>query len=302
MSEKTENVSSQIFSESARAKINLYLHVTGKRADGYHLLDSLAVFAEACDELFYEPGDEELRLELTGRFGAPLGQDAAGQNNLVMKAAAMVQAAAGGAAKVPGGRLVLRKELPVASGIGGGSADAAAALRLLSRAWQVEPDSEALSLMAEKLGADVPVCLDSRAARMEGIGEKLSDAPALPPSCGILLVNCGVAVSTPEIFRRRDGHFVPRADLPDAWPDAQSLAGFLSLQSNSLQDAACLVCPPVRDVLNVLADIPDNLLVRMSGSGATCFAIFPDDATARQAAYSLSRNRPEWWVWGGGFC
>lgn len=138
MMSATMDPSTQTLTEQAHAKINLYLHVTGKRPDGYHLLDSLVVFAGAGDSLQYEPGPEPLHLELTGRFGKTLGADAAGPDNLVMKAAAALRAVSGSSAHVQGGRLVLAKELPVASGIGGGSADAAAALRLLARAWQVD--------------------------------------------------------------------------------------------------------------------------------------------------------------------
>lgn len=295
----TLDPSTRLLTEAAHAKINLYLHVTGKRADGYHLLDSLVVFAGAGDRLRYEPGPEPLHLELAGRFGATLGADAAGPDNLVMKAAAALRAASAPTAHIQGGRLVLEKELPVASGIGGGSADAAAALRLLSRAWQANVPEETLLQIAEKLGADVPVCMASQAARMEGIGEHLSAAPMLP-ECGMVLVNCGQAVSTPDVFRKRDGAFRERAVLPAGWADAQSMVTDLVKLDNSLEAPACVVCPPVRTVLTSLAAQPECLLARMSGSGATCFALFPSSLAAQNAAGALAAAQPDWWVWGGG--
>lgn len=290
--------STQILTEQAHAKINLYLHVTGKRPDGYHLLDSLVVFAGAGDSLQYQPGAEPLHLELTGRFGQTLGADAAGPDNLVMKAAAALRSVSGSSAHVQGGRLVLTKELPVASGIGGGSADAAAAIRLLARAWQVDVPVGTLMHLAEKLGADVPVCVASQTARMEGIGEHLSAAPHLP-ACGMVLVNCGQAVSTPDVFRKRDSAFRERAILPAEWKSAQDMANDLARLGNCLEAPACEVCPPVRTVLSALAGQEDCLLARMSGSGATCFALFPSAEDARKAAHALGADHPSWWVWGG---
>ncbi|NHO30767.1 4-(cytidine 5'-diphospho)-2-C-methyl-D-erythritol kinase [Acetobacter farinalis] len=292
------DLTTESLTEAAPAKINLYLHVTGKRADGYHLLDSLVVFAGAGDRLRYEPGPEPLHLVLAGRFGPSL-TDAAGPDNLVMKAAAALESACGPAARVRGGRLILEKDLPVASGIGGGSADAAAALRLLNRAWNAEVDQATLLRLAEKLGADVPVCLASQTARMEGIGEILGAAPVLP-ECGMVLVNCGQAVSTPEVFRKREGAFVPRAALPARWPDAESMVADLARQENSLETPACVVCPPVQTVLSAIHTLPECLLARMSGSGATCFGLFPSARSAEAAAAELAQAQPGWWVWGGG--
>lgn len=293
-----EEKSPQTFTENAHAKINLYLHVTGKRPDGYHLLDSLVVFAGAGDRLQYTPGPEPLHLELAGRFGKTLGADAAGPDNLVMKAAAALRAVCGASAQIQGGKLLLEKELPVASGIGGGSADAAAALRLLKKAWQADVAENTLLQLAEKLGADVPVCLGSHTTRMSGIGENLSVAPALP-SCGMVLVNCGLGVSTPDVFRRREGAFHPAASLPASWADTSALIGFLHEQTNSLEEPACKVCPTVQHVLQSLSELPNTLLARMSGSGATCFALFPTVQTAQTAAKQLEQLHREWWVWGG---
>lgn len=298
MTSATMDPMTQTLTEAAPAKINLYLHVTGKRPDGYHLLDSLVVFAGAGDTLRYEPGPEALHLVLAGRFGAALS-DAAGPDNLVMKAASALEAACGPEARIRGGRLVLEKDLPVASGIGGGSADAAAALRLLNRAWSAQVDHATLLNIAEKLGADVPVCLASQSARMEGIGEVLSAAPALP-DCGMVLVNCGQAVSTPDVFRKRDGAFLPRAALPARWPDAATMVADLAELDNSLEAPACVVCPPVQTVVSAIAALPECLLSRMSGSGATCFGLFPSVRSAQAAAARLAQSEPGWWVWGGG--
>lgn len=293
------DVSTFAFTEAAPAKVNLYLHVTGRRADGYHLLDSLVVFAGAGDVLHYQPGPEPLHLHITGRFGRALDASATGADNLVLKAARALQGLCGAHAHVQGGRLVLEKKLPVASGIGGGSADAAAALRLLDRAWQVQAKRADLLDVAETLGADVPVCLLSQTTRMEGIGEDLTPAPHLP-ECGMVLVNCGQAVSTPEVFRRRDGAFLPRAPLPDNWPGLAQAVAFLKQQGNSLEAPACEVCPPVSRVLADLAGQEECLMARMSGSGATCFGLFPTPQAAQQAADRLEDAHPAWWVWGGG--
>ncbi|MGX7346492.1 4-(cytidine 5'-diphospho)-2-C-methyl-D-erythritol kinase [Acetobacter pasteurianus] len=292
------DVATTTLTEIAPAKINLYLHVTGRRPDGYHLLDSLVVFAGAGDVLHYEPGTQPLHLKLEGRFGRALGADAAGADNLVMKAAAVLRDLAGPQANVQGGCLVLEKNLPVASGIGGGSADAAAALRLLNRAWNAQVDEPTLFRVAETLGADVPVCLLSQTVRMEGIGETLTPAPRLP-ECGLVLVNCGQAVSTPDVFRKRTGDFVPRADLPQSWPNSAAMVATLKAQENSLETPACSVCPPVKKVLADIAAQPDCQLARMSGSGATCFGVFPTVEAAREAADRLAEAHAAWWVWGG---
>jgi 4-diphosphocytidyl-2-C-methyl-D-erythritol kinase len=276
--------------EAAPAKVNLYLHVTGRRADGYHLLDSLVVFAGAADRLRHAPGPA-LSLALEGVEGAALAQE---PDNLVLRAARLLAAEVG---RAPAGHVWLEKTLPVASGIGGGSADAAAALRLLDRAWGLGLPTSRLAALAGQLGADVPVCLASRAARMEGVGEVLSPAPRLPPGCGLVLANPRLPLPTPAVFRARTGGFTPRASLPESWPDAPAMARDLLACRNDLQEAAIGLCPPVAEVLQALAGLPGCLMARMSGSGATCFALFAEAAEARAAAANL----PEaWWRWGGG--
>ena len=276
--------------EAAPAKVNLFLHVIGRRADGYHRLDSLVVFAEAADALSVAPA-EELSLRVEGPFAAGLAGE---PDNLVLRAARALAAEAGVA---PRGRLVLRKNLPVASGIGGGSADAAAALRLLCRLWRIAPDPGGLARLAAGLGADVPVCLAGRASRMGGIGEVLEPAPGLP-ACGIALVNPGVAVATADVFRARGGAWSPAALLPAAWPDAAAMAADLGRLRNDLEPAAIQLQPVIRDVLSALADAPGCVLARMSGSGATCFGLFADAGEARRAVGQVSR--PGWWCWAGG--
>ena len=269
-----------------RAKVNLFLHVLGRRDDGYHLLDSLAVFPPVGDVLTAEAA-ADLSLHLTGPFGAMLATE---PDNLVLRAARALAEAAGIA---PNARLTLDKRLPVASGIGGGSADAAAALRLLSALWGVQADLPAL---AARLGADIPVCLDGRPRRMGGVGEQLGAAPALP-TAGIALVNPGGSVATALVFRARRGQYGSPAALPAAWPDARAMAADLAAQRNDLQQAAQALHPPIGAALAALAADPACLLARMSGSGATCFGLYADPAAATRAAASLAR--PGWWCWGG---
>jgi len=261
--------------------------VTGRRPDGYHRLDSVAVFACIGDRLGAAAA-EGLSLGIEGPFATGLS---AGEDNLVLRAARAL-AAAGGIA--PKAALSLTKNLPAASGLGGGSADAAASLRLLGRMWGVE----GLADLAVGLGADVPVCLGApRPARMGGIGEVLSAAPALP-ELGLCLVNPGVAVATASVFAARRGPFSPPARLPGGWADAASLAADLARLGNDLEAPAIGLCPAIRAALAALEALPGCLLARMSGSGATCFGLFPDPAAAARAAAGL--GRPGWWCWGGG--
>ncbi len=274
--------------EYAHAKVNLHLHVTGRRADGYHLLDSLVVFPTIADRLSATPA-EALTLEVTGPFAAALANE---PDNLVLRAARRLAEAHG---IRPGAHLVLEKHLPIASGIGGGSADAAAALRLLARLWGV-PIPEGLAL---SLGADISVCLAQTPARMQGIGEHLSAAPRLP-RFGIVLANPGLAVPTPAVFRQRAAAgtpFTPPAALPEAWPDAAAMAASLADTTNDLAEAAIALCPPIADLLAALSALPGCRLARMSGSGATCFALFDTAAEAARAAPRLAQ--PGRWVWGG---
>lgn len=278
--------------EPAPAKVNLYLHVTGRRADGYHLLDSLAVFGPAADELRAAPAPA-LTLALEGRFGAAL---AAEPDNLVLRAARALAAAAG---VVPEAALTLVKHLPVASGIGGGSADAAAALRALNALWGCGLDEDALAAIAAPLGADIPVCVAARPMRMQGVGEVLLPAPRLP-DCGLVLANPLVALPTPAVFKARAASgagFTPPAALPAAWGDAAAMARDLGVLRNDLEPPALALCPVVGEVLAALRALPGCLLARMSGSGATCFGLFATPQAAQAAAGALPGA---WWHEAGG--
>ncbi|MEZ5798150.1 MAG: 4-(cytidine 5'-diphospho)-2-C-methyl-D-erythritol kinase [Paracoccaceae bacterium] len=267
--------------EFAPAKINLTLHVTGRRGDGYHLLDSLVTFAEVGDRVSIGPGDG---LRITGPQARGLG---AGDDNLCRRAAA---AMGGGVA------ITLEKHLPVSSGIGGGSADAAATLRAMARLGRPLPDAGALLA----LGADVPVCLAGTPTRMTGVGERLTPV-SLPPGW-LVLANPGVALSTPQVFgalSRRDHAPMP-ADLPPPpQRDAQQLAGFLAQQRNDLEPSATALAPVIAQVRAALAAQPGCLLSRMSGSGATCFGLFAEGPAAAAAARAIGRAQPQWWVAAG---
>ncbi len=274
--------------EAAPAKINLTLSITGRRADGYHLLDSLVVFAGAHDRLQAAAADT-LSLTIGGPFAAGLS---AGPDNLVLRAARALAELCGVRL---GAAIHLEKHLPVASGIGGGSSDAAAALRLLVALWDASPAPADLLALAAGLGADVPVCVTAAPRRMSGIGEVLTDAPAIP-SCGMVLVNPGIALPTGPVFAARDGAFSTAPKLPGEWPDAASMAADLAMLANDLERPAIGICPEIGQVLDALRRA-DCLLARMSGSGATCFALFPTAADAERAAERLAR--PGWWCWGG---
>ncbi|MCW1920038.1 4-(cytidine 5'-diphospho)-2-C-methyl-D-erythritol kinase [Rhodobacter sp. KR11] len=260
----------------ARAKVNLALHVTGRRGDGYHLLDSLVGFADFGDVVRVRASDV-MSLTVTGPMAAGLG---AGEDNLVLRAARLMGRPAA---------ITLDKHLPLASGIGGGSADAAATLRALADLHGVDlPDPAAVL----GLGADVPVCLLGRPARMAGIGEDLT--PLRLPPAHLVLVNPGVTVSTPEVFRaltRRDN---PPLPVMGDVPDAAALADWLAGTRNDLQEPALRLRPQIGAVLAALNAVPGCLVARMSGSGATCFGLFAEAALAEAAALSLAR--PGWWV------
>nr|WP_233713166.1 4-(cytidine 5'-diphospho)-2-C-methyl-D-erythritol kinase [Amaricoccus solimangrovi] len=264
--------------ERARAKVNLCLHVTGRRADGYHLLDSLVAFAEIGDELRAEPA-ETPSLAIGGPFAAGLD---AGPDNLVLRAAALM---GGGAA------FTLAKNLPVASGIGGGSADAAAALRALARLrGQRLPAPEAVL----GLGADVPVCLAGVPTRMSGIGEVL--APVRLPPFAMVLVNPGVGVATGAVFSRlarRDNP--PLGAIPD-FTASGDLFAWLATRRNDLEAPAAEVAPVIGGVIAALGASPGCALARMSGSGATVFGLFETLGAAEAAAARLRIAEPDWWV------
>lgn len=275
----------------APAKINLYLHVTGRRADGYHLLDSLAAFVDVGDTLALRPA-ASLSLEIDGPMATSLAAEA---DNIVLRAARLMADWAG---VPPNVAIRLTKRLPVASGIGGGSADAAAVLRGLRVLWGLEVSDGELARLGLALGADVPVCLGACAATMGGIGETLTPAPALP-ECWLALVNPGVALATPAVFRARTGDFSPPMPLADAPADAAALAAALALRGNDLTAPAITLAPDIAVALGDLEQAAGCLLARMSGSGATCFGLFAEGAAARAAARSIAARRPGWWTAAG---
>lgn len=267
--------------EAAAAKLNLALHITGQRADGYHLLDSLVVFAGVADRVTVAPA-AALTLAVTGSEGGGLP---AGEDNLVLRAARAFKSGRGAA-------VTLEKVLPVASGIGGGSADAAATLRALSSLWGL-PLPPADNVLA--LGADVPVCLAGRPARMSGVGETLVPVPALP-AMAVVLVNPRVEVATPAVFgalARKSN--TPLEPLPPAFASAAALAGWLAHQRNDLEAPAIAVAPVIAEVLAAIATT-SPLVTRMSGSGATCFGLFASLEDAAAAAKAVALGRPGWWV------
>lgn len=271
---------------AAPAKINLYLHVTGRRADGYHLLDSLVVFARLADEIELAP-DSAFELAVDGPFAAASGPPEA---NLALAAARALAAAAD---VDTGVRIRLVKNIPTAAGLGGGSADAAAVLSGLIRLWNIPPDSVDLPSLGLELGADVPACLARRPVFVGGIGEEIADAPALPPA-GLLLVNPGVALSTPAVFAGRRGGFSAAGRFAEAPSSVAELAAILEPRSNDLTESACRLAPVIDDVLSAVAAAPGCRMARMTGSGATCFGLFDDEAAA-VAALPPVRDRG-WWV------
>jgi len=273
---------------TARAKLNLYLHVLGKRPDGYHALDSLVVFAELADDIVVARAPA-LTLATGGPFAGALGGDA---DNLVWRAATTLAQQAG---IEPGAAIELTKNLPVAAGLGGGSADAAATLRALCRLWQLPERDTALAALAARLGADVPVCLQGRSCFMAGTGDQLAPAPGLP-ALPVVLANPGAALSTAEVFRAFRGPYGAPARFAAPVRTVPALAAILAERRNDLEAAATARAPAVADTLDLLRAQPGCLLARMSGSGATCFALFADDAAAAGAAAAIADQRPAWWV------
>ena len=274
-------------SERAFAKINLTLRVVGRRSDGYHELESLVAFADVADTLTLVPGATD-GLDISGPFA---GKSGPAGDNLVLKSLAELRRCIAG---LKGGRFRLEKNLPVAAGIGGGSADAAAALRLLAKANGIALGDSRLMAAARAVGADVPVCMDSRPRIMRGIGEVLSDPVDLAPIPAVL-VNPGVALVTREVFGKFRGAHV-RPGLAGVPAKTGALIDLLRQGDNDLTDAAMACAPVVGDVLAALRGAPGNVLVRMSGSGATCFALFGSRGEAEAAAQRIKKERATWWV------
>jgi 4-diphosphocytidyl-2-C-methyl-D-erythritol kinase len=286
--------------EDGRAKVNLTLRVLGRRVDGYHDLESVVAFADCADRLTLKAGSD-LILTATGPRAQECGETA---DNLVIKAARLLGERVAGL-KV--GEFTLDKQLPVAAGIGGGSADAAAALRLLARANTIRIDDIRVITAAELTGADVPVCLSSRACVMTGVGETL--LPLNLPKMPCLLVNPRVPVATGDVFAAlglRSGEIrVGATDVVQApdWPESaasfEDWLDILAAGTNDLEAPAMRIQPVIGEVLSALRAIAGVGLARMSGSGATCFAIFDNDEAAQRAAQSIQLGHPSWWVHAG---
>jgi 4-diphosphocytidyl-2-C-methyl-D-erythritol kinase len=281
-----------ITSAFAPAKVNLYLHVGSPDADGMHPVSSLMVFADVGDVLTLEPASA-LSLTVRGPFADHAGP---GDDNLVLRAARALADEVGRPAAF---HLTLDKQLPVAAGLGGGSSDAGAALRLLGPALGLSADDEALARIATRLGADGAACLEGRPVIAEGRGERLSPAPRMPDLHAVL-VNPRVASSTPAVYREYDRQGASgRADrvfLPEAFESVEELASILATARNDLEAPAIAVNPVIGAVVDLLRDQPETLLARVSGSGATCFCLCAGDIEAEGLAERLERLEPHWWV------
>lgn len=269
--------------ERAPAKVNLTLRVVSRRADGHHDLESLVAFADLADVVTFDP-DAPSDISVTGPFAAATGP--AGEN-LVLKAARLMQ--------VEHGRFTLEKNIPVAAGLGGGSSDAAAALRLIARHRTMDPDGPTIRDAARACGADVPVCLAPRARIMRGTGDVLS-APVTIPALPVVLVNPYFELATRDVFselRECDRGKRPLGDVPTK---SDAFTTWLADHDNDLTRAAASRVPAIGDILKTLVALPGCQVARMSGSGATCFGVFLSAGKAKIAADELASARPEWWV------
>jgi len=277
----------------APAKVNLFLHVGAVEADGYHPLSSLMVFADIGDRVSVQPADAPA-FEITGPFAEGLE---AGPDNLVVRAARGLLATMGG--PQPPYRLILDKQLPVAAGLGGGSADAGATLRLLRQALELPVQDEMLTAIASGLGADGAACLWGQAVLARGRGERLSPPPLLPELHAVL-VNPRVPSATGAVYRAYDEAGAPGdaepPPLPEAFESPEEAAAFLACCRNDLEAPAVGLEPRIGEVLEMLREEPETLLARMSGSGATCFALCAGDIEAEGLAERLQSMRPDWWV------
>jgi 4-diphosphocytidyl-2-C-methyl-D-erythritol kinase len=275
----------------APAKVNLFLHVGPTRPDGYHPICSLFVFADVGDRLTAEPASA-FSLQIDGPFAA---HAPAGEDNLVVRALAALLPGKG----LPPLRLTLHKALPAAAGLGGGSSDAAAALRLADRALGLETGEARLHAIAAELGSDVPACLDARPVLAQGRGEQLSPGPALPPLPAVI-VRPGVGAATGPVYRAFDEGVRLRSAEAPAWPNASASLGqaaeLLASTRNDLEAPAVELVPEIGAVLEALRGAPEVLFARMSGSGSACFALCRDLDAAKRLAGRLRAGRPDWWV------
>jgi len=282
-----------MITEKAAAKVNLNLQITGKRADGYHLLSSLFVFTDFGDVLSFRESDE-FKLKITGEFSPLLNVSQNLQKNSITQAAKALAELTGVACRA---EITLEKNIPVAAGIGGGTADAAAALKGLMKLWNVSLNTDKLQNFLPSLGADVPACYAGKSVMVGGIGEILTAAPTLPKNIPVLLVNPRKKVPTKNIFTLCDSNksyskpFVFRTK----YNDVRTLAEDLHNTKNDLLPAAESFCPDISLILRFLKE-QDSIYSGMSGSGATCFALFADNEALQKAAEQARKNFPEWWI------
>lgn len=283
---------------AAPAKINLTLRVTGKRSDGYHLLDSLVAFADIGDTIEASEASG-FSFEVVGPFARAFSSreldSSEASDNIVVRAAFALARAEG---RAPHVSIRLTKNLPLASGLGGGSADAAAVIRALQTLWGCSPEAPYLPVLLKSLGADVPVCWRCVPQRVRGVGEILEDAPALP-SFSIVMVNPLKPCPTAEVFRRHQGFYKDSPLFPPVFQTVRELTAFMKTQDNDLLPAALQVVPEIGDCLEALSGQAGCLVSRLSGSGATCFGMFESAPLAAGAAESITQTFPGWWVRAG---
>lgn len=276
------------FSIQAPAKVNLYLHVIGRRDDGYHLLDSLFVFVKDGDVIEVKESDS-LSLNICGPYADAL---TGGDENIVLKSAKLLAKTCN---RKPLAAITLKKNLPVAAGIGGGSTDAAATLKALIKLWNLKVPDPLLYEIALNLGADVPSCLKAKPVQVSGIGEILTPAPDLP-TLFLVLVNPNRPVFTPDVFKLRKSVFSQPNPFTQKMTDFEDFIKALSVRQNDLSDAACQIEPAVAEILQVLNEYPSCRLARMSGSGGTCFGVFSTEREASLCCKNLHKMRPDWWI------
>lgn len=289
----TSPPAASVRAELARAKVNLALHIIGQRSDGFHLLDSLVAFPQIGDRVAIEPADQA-ELVLEGPFAHEL-QGSSGQNLILKAVAAFADA---NSIEVQPLRITLTKRLPVASGIGGGSSDAATMLRLLEDVTGILMPEDRIHELALTLGADVPVCLEPDTQFLHGIGDEISPGPELPP-CEIVLINPKIAVETPAVFKGLNSRKNPKMPAcPKAFSDLAALTDYLADCRNDLQEPAIETCPAISEILSALNGHSSIRLARMSGSGATCFGLCEKDA-AMQIERDLRTSHPDWWIASG---
>ncbi len=295
MSKPTDSKKTKIITVFAPAKINLFLHLTGKLSNGYHTLDSLVSFADIGDHISIEPA-KSFSFHVTGEFAESFNNDEKAScidgGNLVIKAARGLSQIVDKALNV---KITLTKNLPLASGIGGGSSDAAATIWGLQEFWGLAHDANYMPSLTKKLGADVPVCLYCRPSLMRGIGDEITPAPEMP-EIPILLINPLVSCSTADIFLHHNGDFKKDISLPDKFSSANDLVKTLESLDNDLFNPSIKLVPEISNIMNALSTQQKCIFSRMSGSGATCFGLFETMKDAQQSAENIAKDNPDWWI------